>query len=146
MTRILLDTNVIVRLSDPTAPEHGVVRAALNKLIEQATALCVTPQVLIEFWVVATRPTEANGLGWSVEETRRVLDGLMAQLTLLEGRPDIFTAWLALASSGVSGKRAHDARIAAVLHAHGLDSVLTLSVKDFAGFEGVIALHPRDVT
>ena len=88
MTRILLDTNVIVRLSDPTAPEHGVVRAALNKLIEQATALCVTPQVLIEFWVVATRPTEANGLGWSVEETRRVLDGLMAQLALLEDRPD----------------------------------------------------------
>ena len=146
MTRILLDTNVIVRLSDPTAPEHGIVRAALNKLIEQETALCVTPQVLIEFWAVATRPAEANGLGWSVEQTRRVLDGLMVQLSLLEDRPDIFTAWLDLANSGVSGKRAHDARIAAVLLAHGLDSVLTLNVKDFAGFEGIVAVHPTDVT
>jgi predicted nucleic acid-binding protein len=146
MTRILLDTNVIVRLSDPAAPEHGVVRAALGKLIERETVLCITAQVLIEFWAVATRPPEANGLGWTVEQTRHALDGLLGQLTLLNDSPDVLTVWLDLASTGVSGKRAHDARIVAVAVAHGVEAVLTLNTKDFAGFEGVQAVHPRDVT
>jgi predicted nucleic acid-binding protein len=146
MTRILLDTNVVVRLTDPAAPEHAVVTEALAKLIGRETLLCVTPQVLIEFWAVATRPLDANGLGWTVEQTREAVEGLVGQLVLLEDTPGVFSAWLDLASAGVSGKRVHDARIVAVALAHGVESVLTLNTKDFAGFEGIEAVHPRDVT
>ena len=146
MTRILLDTNVVVRLTDPGAPDHALVTTALDKLLERDVLVCVTPQVLIEFWAVATRPLDANGLGWSLEQTREAVQGLADQMVLLEDTAQVFAAWLDLASAGVSGKRVHDARIVAVALAHGVESILTLNTKDFAGFTGVEVVHPRDVT
>ena len=64
MTTYLLDTNVVVRLMEPAAPEHTTVEDAIRRLIRAGHALVLAPQVLTEFWVVATRPVEVNGFGW----------------------------------------------------------------------------------
>ena len=64
MSRILLDTNVVLRWLERGAREHAVVVEAIRRLTLQGTQLVLAPQVLIEFWVVATRPVEANGFGW----------------------------------------------------------------------------------
>jgi predicted nucleic acid-binding protein len=45
--------------------------------------------------------------------------------------------------SGVSGVQVYDARLAAVMHVHGINLILTLNVTDFSRFEGLIALHPE---
>jgi hypothetical protein len=42
----------------------------VNEIIGQGGECFLTPQVLIEFWVVATRPLEVNGLGWTTQKTR----------------------------------------------------------------------------
>jgi predicted nucleic acid-binding protein len=41
----LLDTNVVVRLMEPAAIEHTIVRDALHYLIEAGNTLVLAPQV-----------------------------------------------------------------------------------------------------
>jgi len=38
-------------------------RNALRRFIENGDELCVTTQILAEFWNVCTRPADVNGLG-----------------------------------------------------------------------------------
>jgi len=66
---VVLDTNILLRLVDRRAPEHGSVRSAVDSLIRNGEELCVVPQVLVEFYVAATRPVEVNGFGWDTPFT-----------------------------------------------------------------------------
>ena len=66
--RVLVDTNVLLRLAQPTSPQHAPAQAALMALDSAGLELCLVPQVLYEYWAVATRPPSANGLGLSVPE------------------------------------------------------------------------------
>ncbi len=69
MTLYLLDTNILLRASDRASPRYSLAVNAVASLIAQGHECVITAQILIEFWVVATHPTEVNGLGWSVEQT-----------------------------------------------------------------------------
>ncbi|MBW4539357.1 MAG: hypothetical protein KME43_09435 [Myxacorys chilensis ATA2-1-KO14] len=63
MTQYLLDTNILIRLSDSASPDQLMIFNAIAQLITQGNQCVVTSQVLIEFWVVATRPSNVNRLG-----------------------------------------------------------------------------------
>jgi predicted nucleic acid-binding protein len=67
-------------------------------------------------------------------------------LTLVQVLPepaDVFGTWLEIVTSpGTSGKRAHDARIAATLRANGVRHILTLNGADFASFADLVAIDP----
>ena len=146
MTTYLLDTNVVVRLLEPSAPEHGLVKDAIRRLLLDGHALVLAPQVLTELWVVATRPVEVNGFGWSPSKTADTIARLRGQFALLAEGPDVFERWLALVeAAGVRGKRAHDARLAALLLSNGLTHVLTLNTADFIGLPGITVVHPSTV-
>ena len=65
---ILLDTNLLIRMTRPHDPRCGVARAAIQNYRSRGERLIVVPQNLYEFWAVATRPLGAppaggNGLG-----------------------------------------------------------------------------------
>ncbi len=65
---ILLDTNLLTRMTRSHDPQSGVARAGVQMLFGRGERLIVVPQNLYEFWAVATRPpgatpTGANGLG-----------------------------------------------------------------------------------
>lgn len=116
MTTYLLDTNVVVRLMEPAAPEHGTVKEAIRRLLAAGHQLVLAPQVLIELWVASTRPVEVNGFGWPPAKAAAVIMQLRSQFPLLDDRPETFDRWLALVeATQVRGKRAHDARLAAVM-------------------------------
>lgn len=144
--KVLLDTNILLRLSATQAPEHADVVRAVTSLLSRGDEPVISAQVLIELWVVATRPANVNGFGWTPAVTHRAITSFRAQFTLLEDTPAIFAHWLALVvASSVEGKRAHDARLAATMLAHGVSTLLTLNPRDFGGFPGVTTLHPRDL-
>ena len=146
MTTYLLDTNVVVRLMEPSAPEHVQVGNAIRGLIAAGNALVLAPQVLIELWVVATRPVEVNGFGWSPSKAADVIARLRMQFPLLDEGPAAFERWLALvASAEVRGKRAHDARLAAVMLSQEVTHILTLNTADFDGLPGITVVHPSAV-
>ena len=143
MTTYLLDTNVVVRLLEPSAPEHALVKDTIRRLLLDGHVLVLAPQVLTELWVVATRPVEVNGFGWAPSKTADAIARLCGQFPLLEEGPETFERWFALVEgTGVRGKRAHDARLAAVLLSNGLTQILTLNTADFDGLPGIAAVHP----
>jgi len=59
--RILLDTNVLCRLAERGHSHHAIAENSVTKLRDDQHELCLVPQVLYEYWVVATRPTSENG-------------------------------------------------------------------------------------
>src|SRR5262245_35992465 len=112
---VLLDTNILARMAQPgTAPYHVAVDA-VNALQVRGDMLCLVPQVLYEFWVVATRPVAANGLGLTAAQADAELTQVLGLFPLFF--PDtagIFPQWRRLvASFQVLGRNAHDARLVA---------------------------------
>ena len=116
MARYLIDTNVLLRGAVRTSARKPVAVNAIAALLAQGDELYVAPQVLMEFWSVATRPTDVNGFGWSVEVVRGKVDKLLEQFPLLPETPAVFEEWLRLVTERcVTGKRAHDTRLVALL-------------------------------
>jgi hypothetical protein len=96
-------------------------------------------------WLIdTTRPAEVNGLGWSVATTAEAIGSLQDQFPLLNETPDVLDRWFEVVRRcQVRGKRAHDARLAALLLVHGVRGLLTFNTADFPLGWGVEAMHPE---
>ena len=146
MTTYLLDTNIILRFSNPSDAQHHLVTNAVATLLEQGDECILAPQVLIEMWVVATRPTDVNGLGWSTIYTRNMIQQLMNRFPFVEETPQIFSNWLNIVSQNqIVGKKTHDARIIAVMRSAKINHILTLNPKDFTNIPDLIVVHPSEL-
>ncbi|MGC4086207.1 MAG: hypothetical protein QM736_29810 [Vicinamibacterales bacterium] len=84
---VFVDTNVLLRVADPGDPRHGAAVSAVSILIEAGEALWITPQIAAEFWCVATRPVQNNGLGMTSEETRDEISRLEGFFSVLPRPP-----------------------------------------------------------
>jgi hypothetical protein len=109
-----------------------------------------TPQILIEFRSVATRPVINNGLGLSTVDAESLVTIFEARFPLLADTPDIYPTWKAMVNAmGVIGKQVHDARLVAVCLVHAVSHVLTFNVTHFtrlANFgSGVVVVEPTSV-
>lgn len=126
--RFLLDTNVVLRTVNPDDQLYPLVAQVVQKLSTQGHELAVVPQVICEFWATASRPVNVNGIGWSLQTVRAVVDDFMREWTLLDDTPEVFDYWLELVTTHqVSGKQIRDARLAASLKAHDVETLLTLN-------------------
>ncbi len=138
---ILLDTNILLRLKQINSLHHEKVTAKLIELIKAGDELAVCPQVLYEFYVVATRPTENNGLGLSPEVATAEINNIIETYTLLDENETIFQNWKQLVGNyKVSGKTAHDTKIVALMQSHKVRKLYTINKKDFKRFEPIIEL------
>jgi len=59
--RILLDTNVVLRLGDKSHAMHGEALAAIDWLDANGHECVIVPQVLYEYWVVCNQRLHAGG-------------------------------------------------------------------------------------
>lgn len=146
----LIDTTILGRLANATDPQHVVAARAVLELHRSGEVLHLTPQVLIEFRNVATRPVTVNGLGLSAADTETQASTFEARFPLLADTSDIYPAWKAVVSAlGIIGKQMHDARLVAVCHVHGVTHLLTFNVGHFArlsGFgPGLVVVDPASV-
>jgi predicted nucleic acid-binding protein len=147
---ILVETSILVRLANGADQLHTVAEAAIAELHRQGESLRLTPQVLVEFRNVATRPINVNGLGMVPADAERLAAGYETLFPILPETADIFPAWKSLvAQAGVIGKRVHDARLAAVCHVNGVRRILTFNESHFsslAGYSpGFSVVNPEDV-
>jgi len=118
MTQYLLDTNILLRASDPNSSSYPLIMNVVDMIIRQGGECLITSQILIEFWVVATRPKDVNGLGWTTQKTQQEINQILSQFSLLEESPDIFPLWFQLVTIyNIKGKRTHDIRLLAVMKA-----------------------------
>jgi len=142
----LPDTSIIVRLYDEKNPLSEIVDECLNKLWDNGEELVIVPQVLVEFWAVATRPTNVNGLGMTTDKAENELKNLQKLFTVLPENERIFDEWkLIVAKHKVSGKPTHDARIVAAMTVHKVENILTLNPNDFKRYNEIKAVRPQDI-
>ncbi len=142
MTGVLVDANVLLRRSQPLHSHHFPAVESVARLIENGDRVCITPQVIAEYWCVATRPAANNGLGFTLAEILAEVTKIEAFLELLPDTPSIYPEWRRLVvAHGVRGVQVHDPRLAASMNVHGLTRVLTFNGPDFARF-GVEVSHP----
>ncbi len=66
---ILFDTIVLIRLANTSDPQAPVAARTVAELRRRGEHPSITAQVLAEFRAVATRPTVANGLGFTTRAT-----------------------------------------------------------------------------
>ncbi len=144
--RMLVDTNILIRIAHLASPDHVTAKQAVIQLIETGAALCLVPQVIYEYWVVATRPALVNGLGMDIVAAERAVLKLAQDFLLLKDERGIFSHWQALVvSHSVSGKTAHDARLVAAMLRHGIGALLTFNSADFARFSAIQVISPAQV-
>lgn len=146
MTSYLLDTNILLRSVDPNSENCSLARNAVNKIIEEGGNCYITPQILVEFWVVATRPINVNGLGWTTQKTQEEINEFLSQFSLLVETADIFLFWLNLVSEyDIKGKRTHDIRLIAVMKTYNITHLLTFNPTDFIPIPNITILRPQDL-
>jgi predicted nucleic acid-binding protein len=81
-------------------------------------------------------------LGLSVAAAATAVGRTEQTFELLPDDPRIYEHWKRLVTMHqISGNRAFDARLVAVMLVHGVRRILTFSVADFARY-GVAVLHP----
>lgn len=143
----LVDSNVLLRLAEPSHPMCSPAQEALIYLRNLSEDLCILPQNLMEFWVVVTRPRASNGLGMEVDTATQELLKLKRLFILLPDTAEIFSVWEKLVTQHrVMGKPAHDARLVAAMKVHGVAQLLTFNTDDFKRYADIRAVDPRAVT
>jgi predicted nucleic acid-binding protein len=146
----LLDTSILSRLANHADREYPSADWSVLELHRRGELLHLTPQNLIEFRNMATRPTAANGLGLSAAEASSKAADFETTFRMLPDTPDIYPAWKTLVDAlGVVGKQVHDARLVAVCHVHRMTHLLTFNVGHFARLAsfgpGLAVVHPATV-
>jgi predicted nucleic acid-binding protein len=131
----------------PSDPDYSLVASALEALVEQGAVLCYTSQNLAEFWNACTRLVDRNGYGLSPAETDLRARAFESRLHLLADSLSVHQEWRQLlVAHGVAGIQVHDARLVAAMRVHGVKRVLTFNQRDFARYDEIEAVHPRNVS
>ncbi|MBX3292089.1 MAG: PIN domain-containing protein [Acidobacteria bacterium] len=142
----LADTNIILRLAQPAHPMHAVALRAVKTLLSQGHNLCLTPQNLIEFWNVATRPAGNNGLGRTAAQTEADVRAIESNFTILADSPAIYPEWRRLVvAHSILGKQVHDTRLVASMNVNQITQLLTFNGDDFKRFSNITIIDPAAV-
>jgi predicted nucleic acid-binding protein len=147
---ILLDTNLLTRMTRSHDQQSSIARSAIQSLWRNGELLIIVPQNLYEFWTVATRssgapPGGSNGLGMAPAQAGHWLRFFRRRFTLLPDREELSTLWQALVEShGIAGFRGHDARLVAAMQCYGIMRLLTFNVTHFSGLP-ITILDPATV-
>ena len=116
-------------------------------LVRKGQRLCITKQSLIEAWVVATRPRDVNGHGYSANFAAQGIAKIKRLFHVLSEDEAIHAEWERLVvAHQVHGRAAHDTRIVAAMNVHRVSRLLTFNTDDFKRYApGIEVIHPKDV-
>src|SRR5438094_8220575 len=95
---ILLDTNLLGRMTHSADPQCAASRRAVRVLFGQREQLIIVPQNLYEFWAAATRkrgapPVGQNGLGMTSNQASLWLKYFQRRCKLVPDRADLVDPW-----------------------------------------------------
>ncbi len=144
--RAVLDTNVLLAATDQARQEHEQAVAALNVWPASGLVLYTSGQILREYLAVATRPVDQNGLGMARPDAIANVRALRERLNLLAEDVKVSNRLLELLDTvECTGKQVHVVNVVATMLVHGIDTIVTMNVDDFARFGDhvqVADLHP----
>ena len=143
---VLVDTNILLRSVEPLHPQYSVAVGAVSRLLADSTPVYFTLQNIAEFWNVATRPKDKNGLGLTITAVLAEVEKIESLLMLLPDTPAVYAEWKRIiVDHNVSGVQVHDARLVATMKTHGVTGLLTFDVGDFSRYTGIKVTHPKGI-
>ncbi len=141
---IALDTNILVYAHRREPRNHIIARDLLRNLAEGTNSWAIPWPCIYEFFSVVTNPRIWKETASSPEQAWNQLDAWAGSPTIyLLGETDDFFTVLEkfLRKPRVRGPIVHDARVAAICIAHGVDELLTAD-RDFALFPELSTRNP----
>lgn len=145
----LADTNLWLRSSEPPHPMFGQAKSAVRKVVGLGDRLHLVPQIVTEYWRVATSAaSQRGGFGWDPARADAEVRKLEALYPIIPDTPAVFDWWRSLVvGADVRGASVYDARLAAAMLAHGWTHILTFNVDGFRRYAswGIIPVHPSGV-
>lgn len=139
--RVMLDTNVLLASTDEGRAEHRRALEILNDWPARGTALYASGQILREYLAVATRSVQKNGLGLSLADALSNVRAFRGRTRLLAEDSKVADRLLTLLDDVAGGgKQVHDANVVATMLVHGIDTVVTANLGDFARFTRQVRL------
>lgn len=138
---VFLDTNVLLSATTPARPLHEAALEVFNGWPERGVRLSTSGQVLREYLVVATRPTEVNGLGLSPKDALFNASSIRERVQILaEGEAILRRLERIVGDRECRGKQIHDAHIVATALAHGVAKLVTENTGDFLRYRDVLEI------
>lgn len=146
MSRWLLDTNMLLRGTDHSCAEYQCANDALIGLTARGHQQHVANQSMFEFWVVATRAVERNGLGLPIAQVASLLDQFEEDYIIQPDPPSLLGEWRRLVYRySIRSFKAHDIRQVAYARLSGIPRLLTFNTEDFKALKSEIeVVSPAD--
>ena len=139
---ILLDTNVLMRLSDIDDAKRVLAVEAIDTARTRGAPLHIVPQTIYEFWTAATRTRAANGLGLPAGDVLAAIETYVRKFTFLPDTPDVYPHFIDLMRRyEVAGTNAYDGRLVAAMQTHGLTELMTFNARDFRRYDEVTLIE-----
>ena len=140
----MLDTNILIYAYYEDAPQYPAAFPLLDRAQEAGASLCISPQVLAEFYAVITNPRRVSA-PFTSEEALAEIQKLRALpgLTLLPVPLDVVDSWVGLLREHpVTGRHIFDAQLVATMQGNGITKLYTFNRADFERFPGLEVLTP----
>jgi toxin-antitoxin system PIN domain toxin len=141
---IAVDTNVLVYAHRREVPEHAIARRLLKEFAEGTDPWAVPWPCVYEFFSVVTNPRIWKASATTPAQAMDQLDAWLDSPSLRAiGEPEGFRTVLhaLVRRTRVRGPVVHDARVAAICIAHGVDELLTRD-RDFSLFPELTTRNP----
>jgi predicted nucleic acid-binding protein len=140
--RWFVDANILVFAANRLSPWHAAAISRLQEARRDKISLVVNPQVVREFIAAASRPAPGESpppIDPILENVRRIRAGfalLDEQAATIDRLAEL------LRTIPTQGKQVHDANIVATMLTHGVSTLLTHNIVDFARFATLIQIVP----
>ena len=144
---ILLDTNVLVYAADVTSPFHNTASVILNRGLQGSLSLCITPQVLFEFFSVITNPKRVDSV-WDKEKVVRAIEKYFQADLITKIYPntnDVQDLLDFLKRYEIKGRGIFDLHLVITMLANGVTRICTYNDKDFTKYSEIEVLNPESV-
>lgn len=136
MTRILLDSNVLIYSLTVGAPKQKKAQEFIQK---QSDYICVTHQNITETLKVLTQHQPADMHNHSLESILAVTE----HLSFITPQPQTAELFIQLVKNyNRYGKRVFDTYLAATALSHNITTIATDNVRDFQMFEELTIINP----
>ncbi|MHB1686387.1 MAG: type II toxin-antitoxin system VapC family toxin [Ignavibacteriaceae bacterium] len=144
---ILLDTNVLVYAADVTSPFHNTANLLLDRGLQNTISLCITPQVLFEFFSVITNPKRVD-TAWDKEKAVRAMEKYYYANQIKKIYPntnDIKELLDFLKRYEIKGRGIFDLHLVVTMLSNGVTRICTYNEKDFLKYSEIEVLNPKSV-
>jgi toxin-antitoxin system PIN domain toxin len=142
--RVAVDANILVYAVYRDTPQHAASRAWLERAVRGEVKICLTSQVLAEFFAIVTNPKRVSDPRTPDDAVTAIEAALaLPGTTLLPVLPQVTSRWLEmLRHHPVRGGAVFDLQLIATLAANGVDRICTFNRADFERFPGLEIVTP----